>query len=422
MSRPIYLDYAATTPVDPRVAALMAECLSLEGDFGNPASNTHAYGFRAKERVETAREQIAHSLGVLDSREIIFTSGATESNNLALQGFFKNYLNTNKNTNSNYLITMLTEHKAVLDPAKYLSTQGVNLIYLKPETNPESQGLLSLEKLEQALKNITQKNITQKNMIQEHKNNNPKILISIMWVNNETGVIQDILKIAELVKSYGAYLHVDAAQAAGKLEINLSQIPVDLLSISAHKFYGPKGIGVLYVRRKPKVNLSPIIYGGGHEMGFRSGTLPTHQIAGMGLALYLSHENLAQESDRILKLKNKFWSGLTQNLDKLKINGIKNIENKNLVIPNILNICFEGVDSESLIMALQDDLAISAGSACTSATVETSHVLSAMGVSDREAHESLRFSFGRFVLDSAIDRAVLSITHHVKKLRAMSPL
>jgi len=406
MSRlPLYLDYAATTPVDPRVAALMAECLSLEGDFGNPASNTHVYGFKAKTRVDQAREQIAAALKILDPREIIFTSGATESNNLALQGFFKNYLNLN---HQNYLITMPTEHKAVLDPANYLSTQGVNLIYLKPEPD----GILNLEKLEQALKNIAQ----------ENQKNKPKILVSIMWVNNETGVIQNILKIAELVKSYGGYLHVDAAQAAGKLEINLSQIPIDLLSLSAHKFYGPKGIGALYIKRKPKVNLSPLIYGGGHEMGFRSGTLPAHQIAGMGLALYLSHENLAQESDRILKLKNKFWTGLAQNLSQLKINGIKNLEDQNLAIPNILNIGFEGVDSESLIMALQEDLAVSAGSACTSASIETSHVLSAMGVSDQDAHESLRFSFGRFVLDSDIDRAILAITQQVKKLRAMSPI
>ncbi len=408
MSRlPLYLDYAATTPVDPRVAALMAECLSLEGDFGNPASNTHIYGFKAKERVDVAREQIAESLKILDPREIIFTSGATESNNLALQGFFKGFFKNNLN-NQNYLITMPTEHKAVLDPANYLSTQGVNVIYLKPEPD----GMLDLEKLEQVLKNIAQ----------ENQKNKPKILVSIMWVNNETGVIQNILKIAELVKSYGGYLHVDAAQAAGKLEINLSQIPIDLLSLSAHKFYGPKGVGALYIRRKPKVNLSPIIYGGGHEMGFRSGTLPTHQIAGMGLALYLSHENLAQESDRILKLKNKFWTGLAQNLSQLKINGIKNLEDQNLAIPNILNIGFEGVDSESLIMALQEDLAVSAGSACTSASIETSHVLSAMGVSDQDAHESLRFSFGRFVLDSDIDRAILAITQQVKKLRAMSPI
>ncbi len=389
MKRPIYLDYAATTPLDPRVAALMAECLSLEGDFGNPASNTHCYGFSAKARIDQAREQMASALGVLDSREIIFTSGATESNNLAIKGVMQA-------SSRNHMITMATEHKAVLDPAKYLSTQNKKIDFLKPE----SDGILNLEKLEKVLL--------------DNKNNTA--LVSIMWANNETGVIQDILKIGELVKSYGAYFHVDAAQAVGKFKIDLSDSPIDLLSLSAHKFYGPKGIGALYVRRKPKVILTPLFHGGGHESGLRSGTLPTHQIAGMGLALFLSNQNLNQEFDRILKFKKLFWSEISQ-LPKIFLNG--SFEQS---LPGILNIRFEGVDSESLIMAMEENLAVSAGSACTSATMEASHVLSAMGLSDSQAHESIRFSLGRFTTERDIQIAIDTVKKHVNKLREISPI
>ena len=393
MKRPIYLDYAATTPVDPRVAAVMVECLSLEGDFGNPASNTHVYGYQAKSRIDLAREQVAQILGVEDSREIIFTSGATESNNLAIKGVME--FSQDPNNPRTHMITMATEHKAVLDPIKYLVSKNKTADFLKPESN----GILNLEKLEQALKN------------------NPTALVSIMWVNNETGVIQDICKIAELVKSYGAYFHVDAAQAVGKLSIDLSKTPIDLLSLSAHKFYGPKGIGALYVKRKPKVPLVSLFHGGGHEMGVRSGTLATHQLAGMGLAAALAYQDLDQECERILKFKNKFWTGISSKLNQIKINGGLDQDN---FIPGILNICFSGVDSESLIMAM-DDLAVSAGSACTSATMEASHVLSAMGLSDREAHESIRISLGRFNTEREIDLAIDSVIKHVDKLRAMSP-
>ena len=399
-SRPIYLDYAATTPVDPRVCAVMAECLGIDGDFGNPASNTHFYGFAARARVEAARAQLANllNLPIDDPQEIIFTSGATESNNLALKGFLLEKLETAG------LITMVTEHKAVLDPAKYLSHKGLKTVFLKPD----SVGLLDLNLLEAELKSFLAQKVS-------------PILVSVMWVNNETGVIQDVKKIAALVKSYGAYLHIDAAQAVGKLDVDLKNLPVDMLSISAHKFYGPKGIGALFVRRKPKINLSPLIHGGGHERGLRSGTLATHQIVGMGLASEIAtHELVVGESQRLLALKEKFLLTLGHVkeavLEDIYINGV--LEN---TLPGILNIEIRGVDNECLILSVQDQLAISAGSACTSTNLDSSHVLAAMGRSDRQAHESIRVSFGRFTLESQVERAAILLQENIIKLRAMVP-
>lgn len=390
MKRPIYLDYAATTPVDPRVAAVMMECLSLEGDFGNPASNTHHYGFSAKARIDLARDQMAEALCIADPREIILTSGATESNNLAIKGVM-----LAPNQSKSHMVTMLTEHKAVLDPARYLMTQDKKIDFLKPEPN----GLLDLDKLEKVLKN----------------NQGNTALVSMMWVNNETGVIQDILKIGALVKSHGAYFHVDAAQAVGKLKIELSDSPIDLLSLSAHKFYGPKGIGALYVKRKPKVILSPLLHGGGHENGLRSGTLSTHQIAGMGLALSIASKERETESKRLAEFKKLLWNELSQ-LSDVFLNGSYEAS-----LPGILNLRFEGVDSESLIMAMEEEIAVSAGSACTSATMEASHVLSAMGLTDHQAHESIRISFGRFTAQWEIEKAIQVILKNVQKLRDISP-
>lgn len=381
--RPIYLDYAATTPADPRVIEKMNECLGLEGDFANPASNTHIYGFLAKERVEQARTDVATLLNA-DPREIVFTSGATEANNMAILGCVRKH-------GIGHVITMATEHKAVLDPCYALEKEGVAVTFIKPKAD----GLLDLEALAGAITPETG-------------------LVSIMMVNNETGVIQDLPAIASLLKANDIYLHVDAVQAAGKLPIDVQTLPVDLLSVSAHKIYGPKGVGALYIRRRPRVKIEPLFYGGGHEGGFRSGTLATHQIVGMGEAFKIAHQNLEAESFRLQALKDKLWQGVSS-LPGVMANG-----NYEQSVCGILNVQFEGVDSEALIMAL-DKLALSSGSACTSATIESSHVLAAMGISDRDAHSSLRISIGRFTTEEEIDVAIEEICRHVERLRQLAP-
>lgn len=381
--RPIYLDYAATTPCDPQVIEKMNECLGFADDFGNPASNTHMFGFFAKERVDLARMQVARLLNA-DVKEIVFTSGATEANNMAILGAVAQH-------KIKHVITMATEHKAVLDPCAQLAREEVAVTYLKPQ----SDGLLDLAELAAAITPETG-------------------LVSIMMVNNETGVIQDLASIAALVKANDIFLHVDAVQAAGKLPIDVKKLPVDLLSVSAHKIYGPKGIGALYIRRQPRMRIKPLIYGGGHENGFRSGTLATHQIVGMGEAFSIANAHLAEESKRIQALKDKLWAGISS-LPGVHVNG--DIEHS---VCAILNVRFEGVDGESLIMAL-DKLAVSSGSACTSATIETSHVLAAMGLSDADAHSSLRLSIGRFTTDEDIDLAITEIKTHVTRLRELAP-
>lgn len=370
MSLPIYFDYAATTPVDPVVIKTMVGCLGLEDDFGNPASTSHTYGVAAKERVDLARSQVANALNC-DEREIIFTSGATEANNLAIQGFAQANVKQGK-----HIITCQTEHKSVLDPCRHLESEGFEVTYLKPQSN----GVIDLKDLILAFREDT-------------------VLVSIMHVNNEIGVIQDVAAMAELVKSQGAIFHVDAAQSVGKLPVDLQKMKVDLLSLCAHKFYGPKGVGALFVRRNLKLKLQAQIHGGGHERGLRSGTLATHQIAGLGAAIELAQDNMAEETARIQSFKRRLWSGLSH-LPNISING--DLEQS---VCGILNVCFKGRDGESLIHQLAR-LAVSSGSACTSATVEPSHVLKAIGLSRQDADSSLRFSFGRFTTEAEIDQAI----------------
>lgn len=382
MKKPIYLDYAATTPVDPQVAEKMMHYLTIDGVFANPASRSHRYGWQAEAAVEEARNQLANLIQA-DPREIVWTSGATESNNLALKGVAKAYQHKGK-----HIITSQIEHKAVLDPCAYLQEQGFEVTYLQPDAN----GLISVEQVEQALRDDT-------------------ILVSLMHVNNEIGVLNPIAEIAELTRSRDVFLHVDAAQSAGKLALNMKQTPVDLLSISAHKMYGPKGIGALYVRRSPKVQLVAQIHGGGHERGMRSGTLPTHQIVGFGEAAALAQAQLEQENRRILSLRQRFWQGI-QHLNGLAING--DAEQR---IAGNLNICFAAIDGETLMMGLKD-LAISSGSACTSAAIEPSYVLKALGLTDSQAHNSLRFSFGRFTTEQEVDFAVEHICTVVERLQS----
>lgn len=384
-NQPIYLDYAATTPVDPRVVDSMTECLGLHGTFGNPASNTHSYGFFAKEKVDESRQTIADALNC-DPREVVFTSGATEANNLAIKGISEQHCKKGR-----HVITVATEHKAVLDPCEYLASHGFEVTVLPVQSN----GLIDLDELKNALREDT-------------------VLVSVMWVNNETGVVQDIPAIAGLVKANGSFFHVDAAQAIGKLPIDLKTVPIDLLSICAHKIYGPKGIGALYVRRRPRVTLVPQIQGGGHEQGMRSGTLPTHQIVGLAESIRLAVQVMDEETTRISDFKNRLWQGISK-LPKVKING-----DLNHSVCGILNVCFEGCDGEALVTAL-DGIAISSGSACTSATVEPSHVLNAMGVSNVDADSSLRISIGRFTVDTDIDFAIELIKTQVTRLRSMSP-
>ncbi|EOX4358988.1 IscS subfamily cysteine desulfurase [Vibrio cholerae] len=386
MKLPIYLDYSATCPVDPRVAEKMVQYMTMDGTFGNPASRSHRYGWQAEEAVDTAREQIAALLNA-DPREIVFTSGATESDNLAIKGVAHFY-----NKQGKHIITSKTEHKAVLDTMRQLEREGFEVTYLDSESN----GLIDLAKLEAAMRDDT-------------------ILVSIMHVNNEIGVVQDIAAIGELCRSRKVVFHVDAAQSAGKVAIDVQEMKVDLISLSAHKAYGPKGIGALYVRRKPRIRLEAQMHGGGHERGFRSGTLPTHQIVGMGEAFRIAKEELQQDYDHALKLRNRLLDGI-KDMEAVTING--DLDQR---VPHNLNVSFAFVEGESLLMALKD-LAVSSGSACTSASLEPSYVLRALGLNDELAHSSIRFSFGRFTTEAEIDYAIELIRVAVDKLRAMSPL
>jgi cysteine desulfurase len=381
---PVYLDYSATTPVDPRVAQKMIPYLTEK--FGNPASRSHAFGWEAEQAVEQAREQVA-ALVNADPKEIVWTSGATESNNLALKGAAHFYSGRGK-----HLITMQTEHKAVLDTMRELERQGFSVTYLEPGSN----GLLDLEKFKAALRPDT-------------------ILASIMFVNNEIGVIQDIAAIGEICRDKGVVFHVDAAQATGKVAIDLQQLKVDLMSFSAHKTYGPKGIGALYVRRKPRVRIEAQMHGSGHERGFRSGTLATHQIVGMGEAFRIAQAEMAAENERIRTLRDKLWRGLSQ-MEEVYLNG--DMERR---VPHNLNVSFNFVEGESLIMAIKD-VAVSSGSACTSASLEPSYVLRALGREDELAHSSIRFTVGRFTTEQEVDYVVDLLERKIGKLRELSPL
>lgn len=381
LSTPIYLDYAATTPVDPTVADVMAKCLTLDGNFGNPASRSYRFGWMAEEAVDVARNQISDALNC-DPREIVFTSGATESNNLAIKGVAQGYASKGK-----HIITVNTEHKAVLDTCEYLEEQGFEVTYLCVQQD----GLVNLDDLKNAMRDDT-------------------ILVSVMHVNNELGVIQDIQTIGELCRDKGILFHVDGAQSVGKIAIDLAELPVDLLSISAHKMYGPKGMGALFVRRRPKINLVAQIHGGGHERGMRSGTLATHQIVGMGEAITLAVTNLADEGKRIMALRDALWKGIEQ-IGDVYLNG-----HETQRIPGILNVSFAGVDGESLMMGL-NDIAVSSGSACTSASLEPSYVLKAIGRSNELAHAGIRFSVGRFTTQDDIDYVITKVTDVVTRLR-----
>ena len=381
---PIYLDYSATTPVDPRVAERMIPWLVEK--FGNPASRSHAYGWEAEKAVEEARENVA-ALVNADPKEIVWTSGATESNNLAIKGAAFFYQGKGK-----HLVTVKTEHKAVLDTMRELERQGFEVTYLDPQEN----GLVDLEQFKAALRPDT-------------------LLASVMYVNNEIGVIQPIEQMGEICRGKGVLLHVDAAQATGKVAIDLGKLKVDLMSFSAHKTYGPKGIGALYVRRKPRVRIEAQMHGGGHERGMRSGTLPTHQIVGMGEAFRIAREEMGTESERIRMLQQRLLKGLT-GIEQVFING--DLERR---VPHNLNMSFNFVEGESLIMGIKG-LAVSSGSACTSASLEPSYVLRALGRSDELAHSSLRMTIGRFSTVEEIDYAIDTITQNVAKLRELSPL
>ncbi len=383
---PIYLDYSATTPVDERVAEKMCSYLTREGVFGNPASRSHAFGWEAEAAVEEARKNIATLVGA-NPKEIIFTSGATESDNLAIKGVAHFY-----KKNGKHIVTCKTEHKAVLDTCRQLEREGYEVTYLDPEPN----GLVDLKKLEDALRDDT-------------------ILVSIMHVNNEIGVIQDIAAIGEICRNRKILFHVDAAQSPGKVPINLDELKVDLMSFSAHKVYGPKGIGALYVQRKPRVRLEAQMHGGGHERGMRSGTMATHQIVGMGEAFRIAGEEMEEENKRIYSLRDRLWNGL-KDMEEVYVNG--DLDQR---IPGNINISFNFVEGESLLMALKD-LAISSGSACTSASLEPSYVLRALGRNDELAHSSIRFSIGRFTTEQDIDFTIEHVRTAVEKLRELSPL
>lgn len=383
---PLYFDYSATTPVDERVAKKMSEYLTVGSHFGNPASRSHAFGWEAEAAVETAREQVADLVGC-DAKEIIWTSGATESDNLAIKGVAGFYGKKGK-----HIITLKTEHKAVLDPCRQLERQGFDVTYLEPESN----GILDLEKFKAALRDDT-------------------ILASVMHVNNEIGVIQDIQAIGELCRANGTLFHVDAAQSTGKVDINLNELPVDLMSFSAHKTYGPKGIGALYVQRKPRVRLEALIHGGGHERGLRSGTLPTHQIVGMGEAFRIAKEEMHEENARLLKLREKFWNGV-KDIEETYLNG----DEKQRIAGN-LNVSFNFVEGESLMMSLKE-LAVSSGSACTSSSLEPSYVLRAIGRDDELAHSSIRFTMGRYTTEEEVDFAIEKVHKAIVHLRNLSPL
>jgi len=383
---PIYFDYMATTPVDPRVRAKMIEYLDNECNFGNPASTTHIYGKIAALAVEKAREQIAEVIHA-QAREIIFTSGATEADNLAILGAARFYQRKGK-----HVITMSTEHKAVLDSFHQLETEGFTVTYL----SPEADGLLTLDKLANAITPET-------------------ILVSIMHVNNEIGVVQDIGKIGELLKNKGIVFHVDAAQSAGKLFINLPALSVDLMSFSAHKNYGPKGVGALYVRSRPRIRLQSLSFGGSHENGLRAGTLPTHQIVAIGEAFAIAEAEREQEQSRILRLRQKLWDGI-KSLPGIHLNG-----HPEKRVAGNLNISFAGIEGDSLLYSLRE-LAVSTTSACTSASAQPSYVLKALGLSDDLAHSSIRLSLGRFTSEEQVDKAIEIINYQVKRLHEISPL
>lgn len=382
---PVYLDYSATTPVDPRVAEKMIPYLCEK--FGNPASRSHAYGWEAEKAVEEARAEVARYINA-DPREIVWTSGATEADNLAIKGVAHFYKDKGK-----HLITVKTEHKAVLDSMRHLETEGFEVTYMDVEEN----GLLDLAKLEAAIRPDT-------------------TLVSVMAVNNEIGVIQDIAAIGEMCRRHGVLYHCDATQAVGKMDLDTEKLKIDLMSLSGHKVYGPKGIGALYVRRKPRVRIEPQIYGGGHERGMRSGTLPTHQIVGMGEAYRLARLEQAEEIKRIAALRDRLKDGIEKNIPEIVING----DMEHRVCSN-LNVSFNFIEGESLMMAVKD-LAVSSGSACTSASLEPSYVLKSLGRSDELAHSSIRFTLGRFTTEEEIDFAVKLLTEKVAKLRELSPL
>jgi cysteine desulfurase len=386
ISIPIYMDYSATTPVDERVAEKMCAYLTRQGQFGNPASRSHEFGWKAEAAVEEARAHVANLINA-DPREIVWTSGATESDNLAIKGAAHFY-----RKQGGHIITMKTEHKAVLDSCRQLEREGCEVTYLEPEPS----GLLDPAKLEASLRNDT-------------------VLVSVMHVNNEIGVIQDIAAIGELCRDHRVIFHVDAAQSAGKIPIDLENLKVDLMSFSAHKIYGPKGIGALYVRRKPRVRLEAQMHGGGHERGLRSGTLPTHQIVGMGEAFRIAGEVMEDEAWRIRGLRDRLWHGLNE-MEEVYLNG-----DMDRRIPGNLNVSFNFVEGESLIMALKD-MAVSSGSACTSASLEPSYVLRALGRNDELAHSSIRFTIGRYTTQDEIDYVVSRIREKVARLRELSPL
>ncbi|MEW5248254.1 IscS subfamily cysteine desulfurase [Microbulbifer discodermiae] len=386
MKLPIYLDYSSTCPVDPRVAQKMAQQLTMEGNFGNPASRSHIYGWKAEEAVEDARRHVAELINA-DPREIVWTSGATEADNLAIKGAAHFYQGRGK-----HIITSKVEHKAVLDTCRQLEREGFEVDYL----SPRADGIVHPEQVEAALREDT-------------------ILVSLMHVNNEIGVINDIAAIGEICRARKVVFHVDAAQSAGKVPIDLATMPVDLMSFSAHKIYGPKGIGALYVRRKPRVRLEAQMHGGGHERGMRSGTLPTHQIVGMGKAFRIAKEEMVQERERLLRLRGRFWDQI-KDMEEVHVNG--SLQQR---VAGNLNVSFAFVEGESLIMSLKD-LAVSSGSACTSASLEPSYVLRALGVDDELAHSSLRFSFGRFTSEQDVDTAAAEVRKAVEKLRELSPL
>ena len=386
MNLPIYLDYASTTPVDPAVADKMMQFLTPTGQFGNPASRSHVFGWQAEAAVEDARTDVATLIGA-DTREIVWTSGATEANNLAIKGCA--HFNQRK---GKHVITSKIEHKAVLDTCRQLEREGWEVTYLEPDSN----GLIQPQMVADAIREDT-------------------TVVSIMHVNNELGTLNDIAAIGAICREKKVFFHVDAAQSAGKTPIDVEAMNVDMMSFSAHKIYGPKGIGALYVRRKPRVRIEAQMHGGGHERGMRSGTLPTHQIVGMGEAFKLGFENLAEESARIEALRTRLWEGVSD-MEEVHLNGSEDQH-----VPGIVNISFAFVEGESLIMALRD-LAVSSGSACTSASLEPSYVLRALGLNDEMAHSSIRFSIGRYTTEQDIENAIAKVRHAVEKLRELSPL
>ena len=381
-----YFDYASTTPVDPRVADKMYECLKLDGNFGNPASRSHEFGWKAEEAVERARMQVA-SLVNADTREIVWTSGATESDNLAIKGAARFYKDR-----GNHIITSKIEHKAVLDPCRQLEREGFEITYL----DPNEDGVITLDMLKKHIKDET-------------------ILVSLMHINNELGSVTDIEEIGNFTRENNIIFHVDAAQSTGKVNIDLSNLNVDLMSFSGHKTYGPKGVGALYVRRKPRIRLEALIHGGGHERGFRSGTLATHQIVGMGEAFKIAQDEMEKDNKHIKKLSDIFYKEISE-IEEIFLNG--NEKNK---VPNITNVSFAYIEGESLIMALQD-VAVSSGSACTSASLEPSYVLRALGRPDELAHSSIRFSFGRFTTEEEVRSVAETTKKVVAQLRELSPL